>query len=187
MCFPLVAPTSRSPLPQLMASSGEKGWWLITMLHGWIQPQQVAGNPSTRDSEIHKFLFGGAWPFYSVMLQGIHFFVNALMYACLIATIQREGQRPTWVVRVSNNNLLRCSFSSWTSPSRSSCGQPSNKWNVSTDLFLLSTNALRSYCLCILIELPMHLVLMVVCMCGVGTFGPFHFMLKSPDTNDALW
>ena len=31
----------------------------------------------------------------------------------------------------------------------------------------------------------MHLVLMVVCMSGVGAFDPFHFVLKSPDTNNA--
>ena len=52
--------------------------------------------------------------------------------------------------------------------------------------FLLSINTLISYCSCMLTGLSMHLVLMVVCMSGVGRFDIFHLILKSLDTDNVL-
>lgn len=52
--------------------------------------------------------------------------------------------------------------------------------------FILSKNIIISYHPCMLIGVSLHLVLMAVCMSGVGVFDPFHFMLKFPDTDNAL-
>ena len=50
--------------------------------------------------------------------------------------------------------------------------------------FILSTNILISYYSCILTGVSMHLVLMVVCMSGVGAFDLFYFTLKYPDADN---
>jgi len=57
-----------------------------------------------------------------------------LMRSCMLAgTIQREGQRPTWVTTISKDEPRGCSFSGRTSPSRCPCGQPGSECRVSAN------------------------------------------------------
>ena len=66
-----------------------------------------------------------SFSFFDVM----RVFICSLMHSRTrsIVIIQRQGLRPTWVITVSKDDLLRCSFSSRTSPSRHSCGQSGNE------------------------------------------------------------
>ena len=66
------------------------------------------------------------------MLPGVHSFINLLTRIRPTVIVQREGQRSTRVIKVSEDDPLGCAFSGRTSPSRCSRGQPGGEREVST-------------------------------------------------------
>ena len=170
MCFPLVAPTSSLPTLRPMKHSGDKGWQLITISLGQRQPEGVVGNSSTRDSGINEFLFGGVWPFHSTMLY-VHLFVNVLMLTQLQSFRKKdEGQ-------LGLPQFPKTTFPDVPFPVElhlpgiyvASLALSHKLVHIPS---LPSTNTLISCYSYIFTGVPMHLLLMAVCMSGVGAFDP---------------
>ena len=112
-------------------------------------------------------------------------FVDASARTRSIITIQRQGVRPTWVIRVSRDDPLGCSFSSRTSPSRCSRGQPSNDKPVSAD-FILNLSKNLHISLFLYTDSSFHMLGAdgSVYVCGENAFDLFHFAPRYPGTDN---
>jgi len=67
--------------------------------------------------------------------EGVNSLIDMFLLTRLIITMQRAGLGSTWVVTVSEGDLLPSSFPSRTSPSRCPCSQPDSEHQVSKSHF----------------------------------------------------